>query len=71
MLTVIRRAALQILERHVLQERRFRRAGLADQVQVQEMVFVLDSEDALVAANMNPCEVSTNIGLIICSSNLT
>ena len=45
--------ALQILERHVLQERRFSGAGLADDVDVQKPVFVLDAEDALVAAKID------------------
>ena len=35
------------------QERRFARAGLADDVDVQKAVFVLDAEDALVVAKIN------------------
>ena len=44
------------MERHVLQERRFARAGLADDIQVQKPVFVLYTEDALVAAKIDAGE---------------
>ena len=60
--------AFQILERHVLQERRFSRAGLADDVEVQETVFVLDPEDPLVVVKINAREardvVCTHTGRI-------
>ena len=49
-------AALQVLERHVFQERRFSRAGLADDVEVQETVFVLNPEHPLVAVKINAGE---------------
>ena len=57
-------AAFQVLERHVLQERRFARAGLADDVEVQETVFVLDSEDALVVAKIDACKACDMIAPI-------
>ena len=54
-------AALQVLERHVLQEGRFSRAGLADDVHVQEPVLVLDAEDALVAMKIDAGEARNMI----------
>ena len=46
-------AALQVLERHVFQERRFARAGLADDVDVRKAIFVLDAKHAIVAAKID------------------
>ena len=51
-------AALKVLKRHVLQERRFARPGLSDDIQVQKPVFVLYAEDALVAAKIDAGETS-------------
>ena len=49
-------AALQVLERHVLQERRFARAGLADDVNMRKPVFVLNAEDPLIAVKIDAGE---------------
>ena len=47
---------LQVLERHVLQKRRFPRAGLTDDVNMRKSIFVPDPEDAVVAAKIDPSE---------------
>ena len=46
-------AALQVLERHVLQERRFPRAGFADDVNVGKAVFIPDAKDAFVGVKIH------------------
>jgi len=48
--------ALQVLERHVLQESRFYRARLTDDVDMQKAIFVFDPEDALVAPKIDKGE---------------
>ena len=56
-------AALEVLERHILQERRFTRPGLPDDVDVQQAVFVLNAEDALIAVKIHAGEARDMIPL--------
>jgi hypothetical protein len=41
-------SALQVLEHHILQECRFSRAGLADDVNMQKAILVLNTEESLL-----------------------
>ena len=47
-------AALQVLERHSLNQGRFASARLANDVDVRKSIFVLDAEEALIISKINP-----------------
>jgi hypothetical protein len=49
--------ALQVLERHRLDQRRFPGAGLPGDVEVRKAVFVFDAERALIISKIDPPNV--------------
>jgi hypothetical protein len=49
--------ALQILERHRLDQRRLAGAGLANYVDMQKAVFAFDAEDAAIVAKIDAGKV--------------
>jgi hypothetical protein len=53
--------AFQILKRHRLDQRRLAGSGLANDIDVQKTVFVLDAEDAIVVAKRSACLSHVNI----------
>jgi hypothetical protein len=51
-------AALQVLERHPLDQRRLAGTGLPNNVHVQKAIFVFDAEQAFVVAEIDPGKVN-------------
>ena len=49
--------ALQVLESHHFDQGRFAGTGLADDVYVRKAIIVLNAEQAIVIAKINPADV--------------
>ena len=50
--------ALQVLERHSLDERRLAGTGLPNDVDMQKAIFVFDAEDAIIIAKIDTSKMN-------------